>query len=169
MSKHFALAALFASSLFCAAPAHAEMSPSLNQWMDSLTDRDRKWRDCPADEAHATADNPYFKFNPSTADPKFSCRQVGPHVLTSASWPGTESWYFQHARFLRVKPCLTYPDCSMEKGECVKSMYCKVEAVRVCTLAFVGSPQPLGPYGDGTGKNGCEMIWAEETPVQPPK
>ena len=169
MSKSIQIAALLATSLCWAAQAQADVYPALQQWLDGLTDRTHKWQDCPVDAAHATADNPYYKFNPSTADPKFNCRQVGPYVLTSASWAGTESWFYQHARFLRVKPCLTYPTCSMDNGECVKSMYCKIEAVRVCTLALVGKPDPKGPYGDGTGKNGCEIIWVEETPAQPPK
>lgn len=57
----------------------------------------------------------------------------------------------------------------MEKAECVKSMYCKIEAVWVCTLSLVGAPHPTGPYGTGTGKNGCKMIWTEETEAQQPK
>jgi hypothetical protein len=163
-----AFPSMWLASLLVAAPAEAEIYPSLQQWLDGLTDRTRKWVDCPVDEAHAAASNPYFKFNPSTADPKFSCRQLGPYVRPSASWTGPESWYYQHARFLRVKPCLAYPNCSLENGECVRSVHCKVEAVRICTLAFVGKPQPVGPFGDGTGKNGCEMIWTEETEAQRP-
>ena len=57
----------------------------------------------------------------------------------------------------------------MENAECVKSVHCKIEAVRVCTLALVGTPRPTGPFGTGTGKNGCEVIWTEETEAQPPK
>ena len=169
MSKSIQFAALLATPLCWAAPAQSAIPAAVQHRLDSLTDQTHKWRDCPADEAHATADNPYYKFNPSTADPKFSCRQIGPFVLSSVTWPGTEPWFYQHARFLRVKPCQTYPACSLDKGECVRSMYCKVEAVRVCTLAYVGKPQPDGPFGDGTGKNGCEMIWTEETQTQPPK
>jgi hypothetical protein len=154
MSKSIRFTFLLATSLCWAAPAEADIYPALQHWLDGLTDRTHKWQDCPKDATQATAGNPYFKFNPSTDDPKFSRRQLGPYVHPSASWTGTESWYYQHARFLRVKPCLTY---------------CKVEAVRICTPAFVGKPQPMGPFGDGTGKNGCEMIWTEETEAQPPK
>lgn len=169
MSKSTPLAAAIIVMSTCwAAPAQAEIYPGLQQWLDGFTDKTHKWVECPADSTKATTANPYFKFNPSTADPKFSCRQVGPHLLTSATWQGTENWWVQHARFLRVKPCLTYPTCSMENGECVKSMYCKVEAVRICTPALVGKPQDASPYGDGIGKNGCEMIWVEETEAQRP-
>jgi hypothetical protein len=168
MSKITPIAAFLATTLCFAAPARADLPADMSQWLDGLTDRTHKWRDCPATDTQATASNPYFKFNPSTSDPRFSCRQVGPFTPPVASWTGPEKWYFQHARFLRVKPCETYPTCSKDNAECVESKYCKIEAVRVCTLTFVGLPQAVSPFGTGTGKNGCEMLWTEETEAQPP-
>jgi hypothetical protein len=169
MSKSLWIAPLAAIVVCWPAPARAAIYPELQTWLDGWTDKAHKWVDCPMLEADATAANPLFKFNPSTSDPKFDCKQVGPRTMTSATWPGTEAWWVQHARFLRVKPCETYPTCSIEKGECVKSMYCKVEAVRACSPAYIGKPGNVDPFGkDGPGKNGCVIIWVEETEAQRP-
>lgn len=88
MSKSIQFAALIFSSLGLATPARAEIYPALQQWLDGMTDRTHKWQDCLKDATQATGSNPFFKFNPSTDDPKFSCRQVGPHILTTAPGPG---------------------------------------------------------------------------------
>ena len=169
MSKSISLSALLALSICWPSPVQAEIYPELQTWLDGWTDKTHKWVECPMLATEATAANPLFKFNPSTDDPKFDCKQVGPRVMTSSTWSGTEGWWIQHARFLRVKPCLAYPTCSIENGECVKSIYCKIEAVRACSPAYIGKPGNSDPFGrDGTGKNGCAIIWTEETPAQRP-
>src|SRR5262245_32966762 len=169
MGKSIPLTAMIAVSLCWPAPAQADIYPALQQWLDGWTDKTHKWVGCPKDATQATAANPYFKWNPKTDDPKFDCKQVGPRPLTSATWTGTEGWWVQHARFLRVNPCTNYPTCSMDNGECIKSVYCKIEAVRVCSPVFVGKPQDSGPFGtDGISKNGCVIVWTEETEAQRP-
>lgn len=169
MSKSIALSSLIALSICWPAPAQAEIYPELQGWLDGFTDKTHKWVACPRDATLATAANPWFKWNPRTDDPKFDCKQVGPHAQTSAAWPGTEGWWIQHARFLRVNECKSYPTCSADNGECTTSRYCKIEAVRACSPAYVGKPGDSDPFGkDGPSKNGCVIIWTEETPAQRP-
>ena len=170
MGKSIPLAAIIAVGICWPAPAEAEIYPELQTWLDGFTDKTHKWVECPKDATQATAAKPWFKWNPRTDDPKFDCKQVGPRAMTSATWPGTEGWWIQHARFLRVKPCDTYPACSVDNGECTTAKDCKIEAVRACSPAYVGKPGDSDPFGkDGPSKNGCVILWTEETPAQRPE